>query len=126
MLCCAALCLTCTDALHLCTRSALAHLHLAVAMQRALHLVPGESRAKPFTCKLNETVKIGRKKGDGLPASVSRSACEAQAQSESGTLSLQVTLKSTAYVKRAAVGSKTTVHKDGEVVKVRRLRSKCC
>lgn len=88
-------------------------------MGTALHLVPvNAGSVQPFVCSLDETVKIGRSKGDGLPASISRSACEAQAKSQMGTLSLQVFLKSTAYVRRSKVGSQTTAHKQGESLKV--------
>ncbi len=52
---------------------------------------------------------------------VSRSACEAQAKAtSSGSVSLHVVVKSTAYVRRTADLSKATAHTDGDQLQVSR------
>lgn len=97
-------------------------------MQRALYLVPldRDGHVQPFACKLNEALKVGRTKSNGLPASVSREAVEVTAKLESGTQRLHVLVKSTAYVRRASDLSQTTVHNAGEELQASACMHACC
>jgi FHA domain len=89
-------------------------------MQRSLFLVPlnRQHQVQPIACKENATVKVGRSKSNGLPASVSREAVEVTAKVASGALHLHVLVKSTAHVRRAAQ-SQTVAHKPGDELQVR-------